>query len=439
MVAVDDGDRRSLPARAISSAIARPIPCPAPVTSATLPSSIRSPSRSRPPAARARARSSPAVGLGLAGAPLALVDRAPAAPRDGARHALGDPVRLVASRARRARPRRHPRRSWRRCRPRPSCWCRSRRSGPRLIQPTTYSPRCERNSSSHTRPPTLRIRSAPLVERNVVDRRGPGTRSSAGRGRTRSPRSCPSATARRPPRPSGSILLRTTCSAATGPCSPSPSSATGERRKRRLMRWRACRPARAPRTRAASPTIAPCRGVRLLLEPARAVLVELELGGIDVNIRARQLAQLAQLGIGERRLRRSSAAEQHDLLDLGLARARRGRGRRYRSGQARTARARACARHRPRRCRCRSRRPFSRSDRTAPGQRRDGRCTRRRSAWPGTSPDDPRLGCRGGCRRRSRRRRRRRGSASSSSVRVMSEPSSTPPKNRKPGFAAVLS
>ena len=62
--------------------------------------------------------------------------------------------------------------------------------------------------------------------------------------------------------------------------------------------------------------IAPGRRVGLLSEPTRAVLVELQLGGVDVNVGPRELSQLAELWIRERRLRRSSTAEQDDLLDL---------------------------------------------------------------------------------------------------------------------------
>ncbi len=45
------------------------------------------------------------------------------------------------------------------------------------------------------------------------------------------------------------------------------------------------------------------------------MLVELEVGGVDVHIGARQLAQLAQLRIRECRLHRAPATEHHHLLD----------------------------------------------------------------------------------------------------------------------------
>ena len=45
------------------------------------------------------------------------------------------------------------------------------------------------------------------------------------------------------------------------------------------------------------------------------MLVELEVGRVDVHVGARQFAELAQLGVGERRLGRAAPSEHHDLLD----------------------------------------------------------------------------------------------------------------------------
>ena len=49
------------------------------------------------------------------------------------------------------------------------------------------------------------------------------------------------------------------------------------------------------------------------LEPRGAGRVELELGGVDDDVGARQLAELAQLGVREGRLRRPAAAEDDHL------------------------------------------------------------------------------------------------------------------------------
>ena len=57
--------------------------------------------------------------------------------------------------------------------------------------------------------------------------------------------------------------------------------------------------------------------VALGLEPVRAELVELHVGRVDDDVRARELAQLAQLGRGEGGLRRAAAAEHDHLVDLG--------------------------------------------------------------------------------------------------------------------------
>ena len=61
--------------------------------------------------------------------------------------------------------------------------------------------------------------------------------------------------------------------------------------------------------------VAPRGRVRVVgLEPRRAVLVELQLGRVDDHVGARELAELEQLGVGERGLRRPAAAEHDDLL-----------------------------------------------------------------------------------------------------------------------------
>ena len=64
--------------------------------------------------------------------------------------------------------------------------------------------------------------------------------------------------------------------------------------------------------------VAPRGRVRLLSEPTLAVLVQLELRGVDVDVGARQGAELPQLRIGEGGLGGSPAPEQDDLFDLRL-------------------------------------------------------------------------------------------------------------------------
>ena len=136
-----------------------------------------------------------------------------------------------------------------------------------------------------------------------------GSRSSAGPGRTRSSPPRRFATARsEPPEPS-SIRLRTTRSPADR------LAVAVEDLQRRAQE--AHDDAVALALRLARGVVAQDLDVALRggvggvgLQPGRAVLVELDLGGVDDDVRARQLAQLAQLGVGERGLRRAAAAEQ---------------------------------------------------------------------------------------------------------------------------------
>ena len=131
------------------------------------------------------------------------------------------------------------------------------------------------------------------------------------------------------------------------------------------------------------------------------------------------------------RTRISRIAGRVDRLDRGVGRVRR--------RELLAASARASARRRGRRSRSRSRpraRPRGRT--RGPGSR-GGRCTRRRTRSPPTSRADPRRGCRGAGRSARRRRRRPRRRRSRSSSWVTSRPTSTFPKKRKPGCAAVFS
>ena len=65
--------------------------------------------------------------------------------------------------------------------------------------------------------------------------------------------------------------------------------------------------------------------------------VELDVGGVDPDVDAVEVAQLAQLGARERRLRGTAPAEHDDLLDRGSRAAPRARGRRRRCARARAA------------------------------------------------------------------------------------------------------
>src|SRR5436305_9194745 len=85
------------PWRVISSAIARPMPWPAPVTSAILPSSMAGLLRGRQQVLDAH-ELHPRAASRLAGLALALVDRTPAAPADRAGNALQDPIWIVRHR-----------------------------------------------------------------------------------------------------------------------------------------------------------------------------------------------------------------------------------------------------------------------------------------------------------------------------------------------------
>ncbi len=58
------------------------------------------------------------------------------------------------------------------------------------------------------------------------------------------------------------------------------------------------------------------RGVAL--EPGAAELVELDVAGVDVDVRVGHLAQLQQLGVGEGGLGRAAPAEHDDLADVAL-------------------------------------------------------------------------------------------------------------------------
>ena len=118
-------------------------------------------------------------------------------------------------------------------------------------------------------------------------------------------------------RPS-SILLMPIRMPVTAPVSPSPRISSGERRKRSSTRRSWPCGSRAAYSRISS-TLRLLVGSPSLLQPLRAVRVELQVGGVDDDVRARELAQLAQLRRGERGLRGPAAAEHDHFVDGGGA------------------------------------------------------------------------------------------------------------------------
>ena len=126
----------------------------------------------------------------------------------------------------------------------------------------------------------------------------------------------PVATARTPPRDPARAGCGSTRRPVTGP-SPSPSTSTGERQKRSSIAVRP--PGRPARRELAQHRDVPPGGGRGVvgLEPRGAGRIELELGRVDDDVGARQLAELAQLRVRERRLRGPAAAEDDHLGDGG--------------------------------------------------------------------------------------------------------------------------
>ncbi len=127
--------------------------------------------------------------------------------------------------------------------------------------------------------------------------------------------SCPVGTARSRPSASASMRFSTTRRPSTRPSS-SPITSTGERRKRSSMR---CVLPLGSRARVLAqdlhPPVVGLRG-RVGLEPGGAGRIELELGGVDDDVGAAQLAELEQLRVGERGLGRAAAAEQGHVAHL---------------------------------------------------------------------------------------------------------------------------
>ena len=119
----------------------------------------------------------------------------------------------------------------------------------------------------------------------------------------------PVATARTPPRGSGSSRLRAIRSPVTGPSSPSPRTSTGDRQKRSSTRWDLSAGPRAANSRSMSM-------FRRVVGEASPDSSHTALEGssssfarVDDDVGARQVAELAQLRVRERRLRRPAAAE----------------------------------------------------------------------------------------------------------------------------------
>ena len=225
--------------------------------------------------------------------------------------------------------------------------------GPRLIQPTAYSPGSASPSSSETRPPSLRI--SPRRSSNGT----PGERRAAVADRAQDEAALDDLLARRSAPRAGAVL------AALDPVARDAQAGdravlVAEDLDRRAQEAqhdpvRLARAARAARTRAGSRRCAArSRSRRRTRASAALCSSSSSSAGSTIDVGARELAELAQLGVGERRLRRAAAAEHDDLLDRRRRRAPRSRGRRCRSARARRGRARASARRRSRRCRCRS-------------------------------------------------------------------------------------
>ena len=191
--------------------------------------------------------------------------------------------------------------------------------GPRLIQPTTYSPASGRAGVGVEDAARRRWGSSPSARRRA--RPAAGCRDSRSRGTARpavivSRSSVASrAQARRRRR------RRARCGRArrrrARPCS-SASSATGESRKRsttrlRLPVGRARRRSRAGSRRCAAQVMS--ASASAIGDGERA----LELGRVDDHVGVRELAELEQLGVGEGRLRRAAAADDDDLARRWLA------------------------------------------------------------------------------------------------------------------------
>ena len=112
---------------------------------------------------------------------------------------------------------------------------------------------------------------------------------------------------------------------------PSPLISTGEQQKRITTRFGLPSGSRCGEL-GEDLDVAPVGRVAFLgVDELAAGLVELHLGRVDDDVGLGQLAELAHLGVGERRLGRPAAAEDDDLLDPRARRAPRSRGRRCRS------------------------------------------------------------------------------------------------------------
>ena len=185
-----------------------------------------------------------------------------------------------------------------------------------MIQPTAYTPGSGSPSAASTRPAPVREHEVALVERHVGQRHGlvaDGAQDEPAldrldrrvEGRARSAPSSPR-----------TISLRRTSIASTRPW---PRISTGERRKRSVIRRPASVRSGRGRELAQQPDVRARREGALLGQPGARHRIELDLARVDADVDAVETAQLAQLGAGERGLRRPAAAEHHDLLDRARA------------------------------------------------------------------------------------------------------------------------
>ena len=207
--------------------------------------------------------------------------------------------------------------------------------GPRLIQPTTYSPRSGAPCSSRIRPPSF----------GIVPRRSSNGRPSSGDAAV-ADRAEHDAAGDRPRIVSVRAGAQRRCPRRAARCGRSgcpPRCSLAQDLHRRDEEAqhdpaRACPPARGRRSRCRISTfLRGGRAGRLALQRAPAERVELDVARVHEHVGVGHLAQLEQLRVGEGGLRRPAPAEHHDLLDAAARRAPRARGRPRRSRPARRA------------------------------------------------------------------------------------------------------
>ena len=172
--------------------------------------------------------------------------------------------------------------------------------GPRLIQPQQYTP-------AATRPSSFGISRALLVERHAVQRHAPVADRAQRRGRTGWSRSRRSARATFPP-----ALVCELVADHLDRLDPAVAADRHRRGEKRSDRSGAACPGRPGAVLAQQLDVR--RAVARPSSEASLDAVELESAAVDDDVGARELAELAQLRVGERRLRGPAPAEHDDLL-----------------------------------------------------------------------------------------------------------------------------